>query len=228
MIAFGWIAALVAVGLGMLVLEVFVPSGGVLGFLSVVALGAGVVTAFAEHGPAVGVVVLAATAVAAPVVLGLAFRMFPDTPLGRRVLPPPPQPDEVVPDVDRRKELREFVGREGRALIDLLPWGAVEVGGRELSAMSESGPITAGTTIEVLGVQAGGLVVRPAVLRPAPQSSDTSLPLRPSASVPPGADEPVPRRLEEALEAFDFGALAGDGGAAEPGKLDSPTPPNQS
>ncbi|MFM8735488.1 MAG: NfeD family protein [Pirellulales bacterium] len=219
MTALGWIAALVAVGLGMLMLEVFVPSGGVLGFLSVVALGAGVVTAFAEHGPLIGVAVLSATAVAAPLVLGIAFRLFPDTPLGRRVLPPPPQPDEVVPDVGRRNELRELVGREGRSTIDLLPWGTVEVGGRDLPAMSESGPIVAGTAIEVIGVQAGGLVVRQAVGQPARP---------PTGRAKSTADEPVPGRLEEALEAFDFRVLAGEDGSDDPRKLDSPEPPNQS
>lgn len=218
MIDFGWIAALVAVGLGMLVLEVFVPSGGVLGFLSVVALGAGVVTAFAEQGPVVGVAVLAATAVAAPVVLGIAFRIFPETPLGRRVLPPPPRPDEVVPDGERRSQLRELVGRQGRSTSDLLPWGTVEIDGRELPAMSESGPIIAAMLIDVIGVQAGGLVVRQAVSPPA-------APPAPGRAV---ADEPVPRRLEEALEAFDFDALGGDEGAGRGRKFDSPGPPNQS
>lgn len=213
MIDFGWIAALVAVGLGMLVLEVFVPSGGVLGFLSVVALGAGVVTAFAEHGPAVGVAVLAATAVAAPVVLGIAFRIFPETPIGRRVLPPPPRPEEVVPDGERRSQLRELVGREGRSTSELLPWGSVQIDGRDLPAMSDSGPIAAATSIEVIGVQAGGLVVRQAAYTPATRA-------------PVG--EPVPRRLEEALEAFDFDALGGDAGAERRRQFDSPDPPNQS
>ncbi len=225
MTGFTWIVALVAVGLGMLVLEVFVPSGGVLGFLSMVALGAGVVTAFVEQGPAVGCAVLAATAVAAPVVLGIAFRIFPDTPLGRRVLPPPPQPDDVVPDADRRNKLRELVGLEGRAAIDLLPWGAVEVGGRELPAMSESGLIVAGTAVEVVAAQAGGLVVRPAARRVEPVPHPHP---EPPASGTGAANEPVPRRLEEALEAVDFDVLAGgDASAARP-EFDSPSPPNQS
>ena len=49
-----WIALLVVVGLMLILLEVFVPSGGVLGMLSVVALGAGIVTAFVEKGAGVG------------------------------------------------------------------------------------------------------------------------------------------------------------------------------
>jgi membrane-bound ClpP family serine protease len=87
-----WVAALVVVGLVALALEVFVPSGGVLGFLSVVALVAGVALAFVEQGPWFGTAVLAVTCLAVPLVLGVAFRVFPETPLGRRVLPPPPRP----------------------------------------------------------------------------------------------------------------------------------------
>jgi hypothetical protein len=81
-----WIVALLVVGLAVLVLEVFLPSGGVLGFLSVLAIGAAIVMAFVEQGAALGLTVLAISFVAVPAVLALAFRWFPDTPLGRRVL----------------------------------------------------------------------------------------------------------------------------------------------
>jgi hypothetical protein len=80
-----WIALLLLVGLAMMVLEVFVPSGGVLGFLSVVAMIAAIVTAFVEQGATLGMAVLATTFVAVPAALGMAFRWFPQTPLGRRV-----------------------------------------------------------------------------------------------------------------------------------------------
>ena len=82
-----WVIALLAVGLIVMVLEVFVPSGGVLGFVSVAALLAAIATAFMELGPMAGMTVLAITVISVPAVLGLAFRWFPETPLGRRVLP---------------------------------------------------------------------------------------------------------------------------------------------
>lgn len=221
-----WIVALLVVGLGMLVLEVFVPSGGVLGFLSVVALGAGVATAFVELGPWFGMVTLAVTCVAAPLALAGAFRLFPQTPLGRRVLPPPPQPDDVVPDADRRALLRELVGRAGRATSDLLPWGSIEIDGVEHTALSESGPITQGESIEAVAVQATALVVRARVTPPA----SGSRPDGPLAEPTPGPLA-VPRRLEEALEAFDFDALGREtsGGNTPPAaKLDSAAPLKQS
>lgn len=223
MTALAWIAALVLLGLAMMVLEVFVPSGGVLGFLSVVALVAGVATAFAEQGPWFGMAVLAATCVAAPVVLGLAFRVFPETPLGRRILPPPPRPDEVVPDADRKARLRELVGATGVATSDLLPFGTVAVAGRVLDAVSEGGPVSRGAVVTVGGVQAAAIVVRPAAVeKPAG---------RPAATGSGGPTVAAPRNLEEALESFDFTALGSEpppGNTPSAGKLDSAPGPKQS
>jgi membrane-bound ClpP family serine protease len=41
-----WVVSLLVLGLGVMVLEVFVPSGGILGFVSILALVASVATAF--------------------------------------------------------------------------------------------------------------------------------------------------------------------------------------
>ena len=106
-----WIALLVVVGLMLILLEVFVPSGGVLGMLSVVALGAGIVTAFMEKGAGVGMTVLAGTFIAVPAVLAVGFRWFPATPLGRRVLPQPPAEEDVLPDPTQRRRLRDLYRR---------------------------------------------------------------------------------------------------------------------
>jgi membrane-bound ClpP family serine protease len=220
-----WIAALVLVGLAMMVLEVFVPSGGVLGFLSLAAIVSAVVMAFVEQGPWFGTAVLAVTCVAVPVALGFAFRLFPETPLGRRVLPPPPRPEEVVPDVDRRQKLRGLMGRRGRVTTELLPWGTIEIDGEVHDAMSETGPVEAATAVDVVGVQAAGLVVRPA----APVAPVARVEAAPAAAVAPATPPVDGRRLEEVLEAFDFGALDAD--ATKPGPsdvLDSRPPPNQS
>ena len=194
-----WVGALLLVGLAVMVLEVFVPSGGVLGLLSLVAIGAAIVMAFMEQGAGFGMAVLAVAFAAVPAVLAVAFRWFPDTPLGRRVLPPPPAPEDVIPAADRRRRLRQLVGRVGQVVSELVPWGAVAVGDGQFEAVSETGPVAAGTEVEVVGVQGGALVVR-AVPRPV-----AAEPLRPEAAEKP---DPAPHpRLSQVLEEFEFDAL---------------------
>jgi membrane-bound ClpP family serine protease len=198
-----WIVALFIVGLAVMVLEVFVPSGGVLGFLSVLAIGAAIVTSFVEQGPTFGAAVTGVAFLVVPAVLAVAFRVFPETPLGRRVLPPPPGDDDVRPLAARRRHLEALVGRRGRAGGELVPWGTVEIEGTTCEARSEAGPVAAGATVEVVGVETAALVVRPVaadgrgVGRP-----DGPGPSR--AEQPEQPDRPAADGRSRTLEEFDF------------------------
>ena len=206
-----WVVLMLLVGLGVMVLEVFVPSGGILGFVSIAALVAAIATAFLEQGPVAGLAVMAVVVAAVPVALGLAFRWFPETPLGRRVLPPPPKADDLVPDPGRRQRMRDLVGRSGRAVSELLPWGMVAIDGIEVDALSESGAIEVGAAIEAVAAQGTALVVRrrepdgskttgghtPESRRPAPAES------APAENAAPEGDS----ALSPTLEAFEFDGL---------------------
>lgn len=197
-----WVLALLLVGLAVMVAEVFIPSGGVLGFLSVVALVAAIVTAFLEGGAAFGFAVLAMAFVAVPVVLALAFHWFPDTPLGRRVLPPPPEPDEVLPDGALRRRLRECIGRTGRVTSELVPWGRVEIDELVCDALAEAAPIAVGEVVEVTAVQGAAVVVR--LRQPVPPA--VAQPASPAQPAPAGGQEAGPA-LSPTLETFDFETL---------------------
>ncbi|MFM7107718.1 MAG: NfeD family protein [Planctomycetaceae bacterium] len=189
-----WIVALFLVGLAVMVLEVFVPSGGVLGFLSVLAIGAAIVTSFVEQGAAFGMAVLGVAFLAVPTVLAVAFRLFPETPLGRRVLPPPPAADEVRPGAARRRRLEALVGRRGRAAGELVPWGTVEIDGMACEAVSETGPIAAGAAVEVVGLDTAAVVVRPVAGEPGPSRH----------AQPDQADRAAADARSRTLEDFDF------------------------
>ena len=200
-----WVAALFLVGIGVIVLEVFVPSGGVLGFVSVAAIIAAIATAFLELGVGAGTAMIALSVVVVPVILGLAFRWFPETPLGRRVLPAPPEAADVVPDAPRRRRARDLVGQRGRTTSDLLPWGTVEVGSESLDGVSEGGPIDAGSEIIVVAAQGAAVVVRPAPVTAPPKLGPEEHgdgmeravePVKPAAPEAP--------RLSPTLENFTF------------------------
>ena len=193
-----WVAALFLVGIGVMILEVFVPSGGVLAFVSLAAIIAAIATAFLELGVGAGTAMIALSVVVVPVILGLAFRWFPETPLGRRVLPAPPEPADVVPDAPRRRRARDLVGQCGRTTSDLLPWGTVEVGSESLEGVSEGGPIDAGSEIIVVAAQGAAVVVRPAPVAAAPKrvAEPVAEPEKPAAPEAP--------RLSPTLENFTF------------------------
>jgi len=197
-----WVAALFLVGIGVMILEVFVPSGGVLAFVSLAAIIAAIATAFLKLGLGAGTGMIALSVAVVPAIIGLAFRWFPETPLGRRVLPPPPQPDDVVPDTPRRQRARDLIGQAGRTTIDLLPWGTVAIGTETLDGVSEGGPIDAGTEVVVVAAQGTALVVRPI-----PREEAGAGPRRDGAKradEPEKPSSPEAPRLSPTLENFTF------------------------
>jgi membrane-bound ClpP family serine protease len=205
MTAVVWVLLLLIVGLAVMVLEVFLPSGGILGFLSLTAIVAAIATAFLEMGATAGFVVLAVATVVVPTVLALAFRWFPETPLGRRVLPPPPDPADVAPAAARRLELEKLLGRSGRALSEMLPWGMVEIDGVRVEAQSDGGPIEYGAAVQAVSVQGRHLVVAPARLRE--PAGEVVRPVRSESRSSGPAASAAADRLSPMLETFDFDGL---------------------
>ena len=81
-----WAALLLLVGLTLVICEVFIPSGGILGLLSVAALVTAVSLAFYHKGLEIGLLFVFVATVLVPAALALAFRYWPHTPMGRRLL----------------------------------------------------------------------------------------------------------------------------------------------
>ena len=156
-----WATLLLLLGMLLVLLEVFLPSAGLLGFLSVASILSGIGVAFYNGGLTVGLGFLFGTAIVLPIVLSLAFRWFPDTPVGRRLLPSLPTSEDVLPDNEERRRLRGLLGKVGQAKSPMLPSGAIVVEGRVINAVSEGQPIEAGQNIRVIDVRGGRVVVRP-------------------------------------------------------------------
>jgi membrane-bound ClpP family serine protease len=157
-----WSALLLLLGLILVVVEVFIPSGGILGFLSIASLLSAVIMAFYHRGAEVGFMFLAITAVTVPAALALAFRWWPHTPMGRRLLLDVPTSEEVLPDSPQRRNLRQMVGKLGVAKSLMLPSGAVLVEGQTIDALSEGIPIEPGQRVRVIEVRGNRVLVRPA------------------------------------------------------------------
>lgn len=170
-----WAALLMFIGLGLVILEVFIPSGGVIGFLSIVAVLSAISLAF-YRGPWEGLSFLGAAVVAVPIVLAAALRWWPHTPMGRRVMLEVPTSEDVLPDSDQRRTLKSLVGRVGVAKSLMLPSGAVTIDGLSVDALSEGVAIEKGQWVQVVEVRGTRVVVRPTDRPPtASQAADDAL-----------------------------------------------------
>ena len=155
-----WPMLLLILGIVLVFLEVFVPSGGILGLLAGCSVLASIVVAFSD-GLVTGTVVLAVAILVVPLVVVSAVKWWPHTPLGKLVLAKRPESeDEVLPDTEEYHR-EEMIGTTGVAKSDLLPSGDVQIDGRIYDAVSAGMAIGRGEPVKVVAVEIQRLVVRP-------------------------------------------------------------------
>jgi membrane-bound ClpP family serine protease len=144
---------LFAVAAGLVVAEMLLPAHGTLGVLAAVSVVAGIVVCYrVSH--ALALYVALGFALVAPLAGALWMKLWPRTPLGRRLILRPPAPaDPEAPQAVR-------VGQPGIVVTDLRPGGLVDFAGERLAARSERGILPAGQRVEVIAVVDGRPTVR--------------------------------------------------------------------
>jgi membrane-bound ClpP family serine protease len=146
-----WGLVMIGLALALGFAELFVPSHGALGLTSGVLAVAGVVCMF-KYDTTWGVSTGLALLVLAPFAVGFGMKIWPHTPMGRRIIGAPTE-DEV--QQQRLKEdaakaaRRALVGKSGTVLTDLRPVGKVEIDGTRHEVLSETSFISAGTRVKV-------------------------------------------------------------------------------
>jgi membrane-bound ClpP family serine protease len=156
-----WALLLLGAGLVLFVIELFVPSGGLLGLCSAGCAVAGVVCLFKVN-TTLGAVASLVILVAIPFLIGYSLKLLPHTPIwkwltlkdvtrattgvGRAAVSgPAPAPDSLV-------------GAQGKAVTDLHPVGTCLINGRRTECLAVGSMIEAGTAVTV--VSADGMQVK--------------------------------------------------------------------
>jgi membrane protein implicated in regulation of membrane protease activity len=153
-----WAFILLAAALVLLVVEMFVPSHGVIGGIAGLCVISAVLIGFYQS-PVWGVTLLALSALIVPIAIWAVFFYWPHTPLGQKILIKlPSSPDEVLPESYR--DTKALVGKIGVAKTKMLLSGAIEIEGRTYDAVSESLPIEPGTEVQVVAIKMNRIVVR--------------------------------------------------------------------
>jgi membrane-bound serine protease (ClpP class) len=146
---------LLGLGLVFALAEIFVPSMGILTLLSAASVIASVVMAFGES-TAAGLWFLLIVAVAVPATVAFGFRLFPRTPIGRRMVS-----SGLSFESTRATDARDLdlVGRDGVTLSDLRPAGFARIGDRRVDVVARGESIPSGTAVRVLEVTGNRVVV---------------------------------------------------------------------
>jgi len=158
---------LFAVGILLLVAEIFLPSHALMSIAGLALLVFGIARVFKQYGDAAGLLSLLATLIAVPTLAVVSIKYWHRTPLGRRISPPNPvvRKGEAFANDD----LQDLIGRFGRAVTPLRPVGSCDFGGRKVECVAESSMIETETVVEAVALQGRTLIVRP---KPVPDQAN--------------------------------------------------------
>ncbi len=142
----------------LLVLEIFVPSFGLLTVFSLACVAAGIAIFF-KYGAVTGWIGVAAAVVIIPIVWIVTYRIFPNTPFGKHVTLGKPDRDkgDAIPDTE---ELEAMLGKQGVVLSPLRPVGMCDFNGKRLECVAETGYIDNENKVRVIHVEGTQLTVR--------------------------------------------------------------------
>jgi membrane-bound ClpP family serine protease len=157
-----WGLGLLAAALLLVIIEVFVPSGGLIAFVAAGSAIAGVYCLF-RVSPMWGVIGILCVLILGPLTFSFALRVWPSTPIGRKMMgekSPEQLEAERKAETQERERLASLIGAEGVVLTDLRPVGVVQIGSDRFDALAESAFIRAGTRVRVSVVQSNQIKVR--------------------------------------------------------------------
>jgi membrane-bound serine protease (ClpP class) len=165
-----WGFILGAVAFGFLVLELVIPSGGLIAILCAVSVIASVVSFF-QAGEMWGSAALVTYLILTPIVLWFTFKIWIGSPLARKMVlgGDTGNNDDAEAAIyrseqarqDRLAQLQELIGEEGVTETALRPVGTIRIGDERIDGMAESGVIYAGTPVIVTDVYDNQIKVRP-------------------------------------------------------------------
>lgn len=157
---FYWGLLFLALGLCVVIAELFIPSAGVLGVLATGLILAAIVFGFLD-GVASGALILSLTVIVVPLVLIAMVKVWPHTPIGKKILLDDLKPEDVLPNSSHYRRTASLKGRIGVARSKMLPSGQIVIDGEKYDAVSEGFAIEPGQTVRVTSVRENRIYVQP-------------------------------------------------------------------
>jgi membrane-bound ClpP family serine protease len=159
-----WGLGLFALSFILLLIELFVPTAGIMGVIACVAAIGGVVC-MTRYDSTWGAASALATMVLGPMAAYFMLKVWPSTPLGRKIFATPTEEELAQArqaEEGERKARLALIGKEGKALTDLRPVGLIDLNGVRMEVLAEVGFIPAGTRVRVSHADLSQVKVRAA------------------------------------------------------------------
>jgi len=160
--AWMWVMIFAIAAAILFVLEIAIPSGGLLGIIALTCLIAADIALFFVSAGA-GLIGLLVSAALVPAAIVVGVKVFPHTFVGRRLILSDRQPtdDQVRYTATGDEDYRDLVGQRGVVQSEMHPIGTVRFDSRRVECLSATGIIEPGTTVEVISVNGFEVKVRP-------------------------------------------------------------------
>ncbi|MEM9943113.1 MAG: NfeD family protein [Planctomycetota bacterium] len=149
-------------GLVVIGLELFLPSAGILGITAATLIVSAIVVGFSDS-LASGAMMMLLTLVSVPLLLAFLVKVWPHTPLGRRILLKDLTTEDVMPKSSHYEKRSDdsLIGRIGKAKTKMLPSGIVVIDGEKFDAVSQGFAIEPGDAVKVIDVKEHRIYVEP-------------------------------------------------------------------
>lgn len=144
----------------LIILEVFLPSGGVLGLLAAAAAVGSIVLAF-KISQFAGTTFLIATLILGPTFIILGMKMFPKTPFGKRIIiggTTETAKNRGTAGVSETN-YSNLINKTGVTVTPLRPSGIIEINDERYSAVAQGSMIEQDKQITVIDVEGNNIVV---------------------------------------------------------------------
>ena len=149
---------LIILGLILILAEVLIPSGGIISILAVSSFVGGYVFGFGE-GVTQGLILVGGSVVLVPVVLAIAFKIFPKTSIGKSMI----AQGSELPKEERQavvQDEKSLIGQIGITKTQLRPAGTIDISGIAYDVVTEGNIIEPNTKVQIIEVSGNRIVVR--------------------------------------------------------------------
>ena len=152
---------LIAVGVILVLAELFVPTGFILVVVGVCCALVGVGLMFVHGSMENALTALLSLCVGGPLLGGLIFYLWPYSPMGRKLIRAAEE-DVTIANMAGNVELEGLRGKTGRTVSPLRPSGVAVFDGRRIDVITEGLMVEPGQWVKCVEVRANKVIVRPA------------------------------------------------------------------